>query len=226
MTNNHQIMRVFRLASSTLPIGAFSYSQGLEWEIENRNVRDPKELLSWLRALMFNNQMRFELPIAASLFTAWGEENLEKIDYLNSFYFASKDCSELRDETLQMGQSLKDIFNKTGEFPNSNFIFNKVKNLSYPTVLTYALSQWKVDIKQVLNLLLWTWLENQVIVAIKLIPIGHSAGQKIFFELEADFEKAINQALETDQSDWSNFHPMQSMACAKHQFQYSRMFRS
>jgi len=103
---------------------------------------------------------------------------------------------------------------------------NKVKNLSYPTVLTYALSQWKVDIKQVLNLLLWTWLENQVIVAIKLIPIGHSAGQKIFFELEADFEKAINQALETDQSDWSNFHPMQSMACAKHQFQYSRMFRS
>ena len=223
---NLALMRLFRFASPGLPVGAFSYSQGIEWMVNQGYISDEEQLENWLVALMHTNQRQFELPVAAELYNAWAEGDLCKVREVNKFYYASRDCSELRDETIQMGRSMLDIFLETKELGDISQDFKEINPVTLPVVQTYALAGWRVGLRQCLTLILWTWLENQVVAAMKLIPIGHFSCQRLFFALEKKFEEIVKLALEMEKQQWSNFSPSQSIACAKHEGQYSRMFRS
>ena len=220
------LMRLLRVGSPGLPIGAFSHSQGIEWVVNKGYVGNEAQLEDWLRTLMYTNQKCFDLPIASKLYEAWGKNDLNRVKGLNNLYFASKDCLELRQETLQMGRSLLEIFIQTREIKTIAADFKDFETVTFLTALSYVLSKWSVGVENCLTLILWGWLENQVVAAMKLIPIGHLACQKIFGSLENNFGDIIKEALNIEETSWSNFSLGQSIACAKHETQYSRMFRS
>ena len=72
----------------------------------------------------------------------------------------------------------------------------------------------------------WSWLENQVLAAIKLVPLGQVAGQRLLLALGARIPRVVAIAMTLDDADLSTFAPGLCLASARHETQYSRLFRS
>jgi len=194
--------RLLQLASPTLPVGAYSYSGGLEAAIEAKIVFDSSSAQAWIADVLEFSVLRME----AQVLRAQIEEPTQA---RNDFFLATRETAELRAETLQMGQALARLL---GDIP--------VQNPAYPTAYALAVRRWGVEFEQAVVAYCWSWLENQVMAAVKAVPLGQSAGQKILLELG----ERLNEIPVLE--DWSNFAPGLAVLSAKHEAQYSRLFRS
>ena len=194
--------RLLQLASPTLPVGAYSYSGGLEAAIEAGVVNDAETARQWIADVLELSVLRME----AQVLRAQIEEPTQA---RNDFFLATRETAELRAETLQMGQALARLL---GGIP--------IENPAYPSAYALAVRSWGVDRQQAVVAYCWSWLENQVMAALKAVPLGQSAGQKILLELG----ERLNDIPVLE--DWSNFAPGLAVLSAKHEAQYSRLFRS
>ena len=195
------LARLLQLASPTLPVGAYSYSGGLEAAIEAGTVKDAASAEAWIRDVMEFSLARMELPILKRMLE--GED-------LNEVFLASRETAELRAESVQMGFSLKKLLVDlgAGEVP--------LEEPSFPAAFAFAARHWKIEPDAALEGYLWAWLENQVMAAVKAIPLGQTEGQKMLLSLSRMPEL----------KDEGNFAPGLAMLSAKHETQYSRLFRS
>ncbi|MBM3392029.1 MAG: urease accessory protein UreF [Betaproteobacteria bacterium] len=221
------LARLLQLASPALPVGAFSYSQGLEWAIEEGTVRDEASSLVWIGDLLEHNHGRFEAPLLARLIDAWSREDLDAIRELNGFYLASRESAELRAETLQMGYSLVRLLRELGDFPANKLAALDVHGeASFPAAWSAAAAAWNIPPEDALTVWLWTWSENLVMAALKAVPLGQSAGQRILLALGARLPAIAQSALALEPETWSNLAPGFAIASCRHETQYSRLFRS
>jgi urease accessory protein len=133
----------------------------------------------------------------------------------NDFFVATRETAELRAETLQMGQALCRLLGDLG-IPVS------INEPAYPSAYALAVRHWKIDPGEAVVAYLWSWLENQVIAAVKAVPLGQTAGQKILLELGA----RLDSIHDVSEEAWSNFAPGLAVLSARHETQYSRLFRS
>jgi urease accessory protein len=202
------IARLLQLASPTLPVGAYSYSQGLEAAVEAGIVKDAASAEAWISDVLELSMGKFEAPLL------WRQMQGES---LNELFLASRETAELRAETLQMGHSLKKLIAELGlgSVP--------VDEPAYPTAYAFAVRQMELNPGEALIAYLWSWLENQVMAAIKAVPLGQTAGQRILLCLGSGLERIAEQAKTTE---FANFAPGLAMLCARHETQYSRLFRS
>jgi urease accessory protein len=204
------LARLLQLASPTLPVGAYSYSQGLEAAIEAKVVFDASSAESWIGDVLELSMARMEAQVLRTQIAAPSQE-------LNDFFVATRETAELRAETLQMGQSLSRLLRDLS-------IPVAIEEPAYPTAYALAVRHWGIDAKEAIVAYLWSWLENQVMAALKAVPLGQTAGQKILLALGERLDSLAEMHIE--EASWSNFAPGLAYLSSKHEIQYSRLFRS
>lgn len=223
-----QLARLLQLASPALPVGAYTYSQGLEWAVESGVIRDEATAGSWIADLMQHGIGRFEAPLLAALMAAWASGDTGEILELNGEFLASRESAELRAETVQMGFSMRRLLHdlRDNSLAGVAQTVEPLPEVSFPTVWAGIAAAWQIDPEAAITAYLWSWAENQVMAALKAVPLGQAAGQRLLAELGRQIPAAAVYALELPKTEWSNFTPAFAIACARHETQYSRLFRS
>ncbi|AUN93519.1 urease accessory protein UreF [Pseudazoarcus pumilus] len=223
------LVRLLQLASPALPVGAYTYSQGLEWAVESGSVKNEAGTARWIGDALSHNLARFEAPLAAALMQAWNDGDDARVAALNADFNASRETMELRAETVQMGWSLVRLLGDLDVFarlPGWRDRLLAVDEPAFPTAWTAAAAAWQVPADQAIAAYLWAWLENQVMAAVKAVPLGQSAGQRLLSELGETIPALAEQALALPEFEWSNFNPGLAIASSRHETQYTRLFRS
>nr|WP_211163300.1 urease accessory protein UreF [Aromatoleum diolicum] len=223
------LIRLLQLASPALPVGAYTYSQGLEWAVESGAVRDEARAGRWIGDLLEWNLARFEAPLLAQLIGAWEAGDDARVAALNADFLASRESAELRAETVQMGYSLVRLLGDLDAFaalPGWRARLVALAEPSFPAAWSAAAAAWNIPVDMALPAYLWTWLENQVMAAVKAVPLGQSAGQRLLATLGARIPALAAQAADLPEAAWSNFTPGLALASSRHETQYTRLFRS
>jgi urease accessory protein len=206
------LAKLLQLASPALPVGAYSYSGGLEAAVEAGVVHDAASAQRWIGDVLEFSMARMEAPILFRMLS--GEEGW------NEMFLASRETAELRAESVQMGYSLNRLCKDLGlgEVP--------VTEPSFPAAFAHAAAKWKIEPQAALQAYLWAWLENQVMAAVKAIPLGQTDGQRILLSLGDLLPSLAGKAMQMQDEDLGNFAPGLALLSARHETQYSRLFRS
>lgn len=221
------LSRLLQLASPLLPVGAYSYSQGLEWAIENGSVRNAETAQRWIGDALTFYLCRFELPLLARLWHAWQEQDEHALAHWNTFFVAGRDCAEARAETLQMGYSLARLLNELDEFDGALLeCLARITPVSFLLAYAGAAVAWHIPIAAGLQAYAWAWVENQVSATMKAVPLGQVAGQRMLVALGARLPVLVENAMSLQDDELSNFAPGLTLAGCLHETQYSRLFRS
>lgn len=204
-TTMSKLARLLQLASPTLPVGAYSYSQALEAAVEAGVVRDAASAERWIGDVLELSVGAMEAPLL------WRMLNGAECDEL---FLASRETAELRAETLQMGASLAKLLKDldVGEAAGS-----------FPAVYAFVARKWGIAAEDALIAYLWSWLENQVMAALKAVPLGQTDGQRILLSLGDKIESLAGEARNMTPR---NLAPGLAFLSARHETQYSRLFRS
>jgi len=221
------LSRLLQLASPLLPVGAYCYSQGLEWAIESGQVTDVASAQAWIGDSLQVYHARFELPVLYRLYQAWQQADLHQVQAWDQFYQAGRDTAEGWAETRQMGYSLRRLLNDLK--PMSAQLITQVNTLdapAFPTLYAAIAQHWQIAPQDMLHGYAWGWLENQASAAMKAVPLGQVAGQTILFALGEQLPQVIAASMQLPDEDLSNFNPLLSIAGCQHETQYSRLFRS
>ncbi|MEJ5896211.1 urease accessory UreF family protein [Aquabacterium sp. G14] len=236
-------LQLMWLASPALPVGGFSYSEGLESAIDTGRVTTEGEAAHWLLHQLRLSLARADLHVVARAVSAWQRQDLTRITELNTWVTLTRETSELRQQTEQMGRSLVEwLRNRSGDAvahpadtrlaqcaalppaPNWPIAFALAVAQCLPaqaTSDTLAAAQ-----QEALLSFAFGWAENMVQAAIKAVPLGQSAGQRILQILIDAIPDAIAHALALPDSQRQAFTPMLAILSAQHEHQYSRLFRS
>jgi urease accessory protein len=226
-TSIRKLIGLLHLASPALPIGAFSYSQGLEGAVEAGIIHDAESAQSWIESGLQNVLATNELPILALLYRAWESGNHSDLKQSNAWFLASRESFELRQETEQMGWSLAHLaLSLQWGDETRQKILQSLKPLCLPTAFAYAAGALRVDLQSCVAGYSFSWVENQVAAALKAVPLGQIAGQKILFASHSFIPEVVSRAIESGPDHISTFAPHLGIISARHANQYSRLFRS
>jgi urease accessory protein len=216
--------QLLRLASPMLPVGAYAYSQGMEWAVEEGAIKDEASALTWIQNLLRFNTGTLEAPLWRRLYRAWQERDVDSARYWNERFLVIRETLEFRTETLQMGGALKAVLDATREIDTA--MLDQVESPAFPTAFSFAAHGLGVPLREGLTGYLWAWAENQVSAAMKLVPLGQSSGQRILVSLIGLLPAIADKALAMPDDELSNFSPALAIASSRHETQYTRLFRS
>jgi len=216
--------RLLQLASPALPVGAYSYSQGLEAAVESGIVSDAASAGRWIGDVLELAVAPMEAPIFLRLAAAWIASDGDEVVRWNTELVASRETAELRAETLQMGHSLRSLLRDLDVAHIERL--DAIDAPGFPTVFTFAVAAWRIDVRDALSAYLFAWIENQVMAAVKAVPLGQTDGQRMLGALGQRIAAIVEAAAAARDEDLCNFAPGLALACARHETQYSRLFRS
>ena len=221
------LLRLLRLASPMLPVGAFSYSQGLESAAELGWVSDEASARDWLMGVLKFSVGTFEAPVWCRLYRAFQAGDAAALADWNDRLLSSRETHELRAESAQMGHSLRRLMQDSGEFGAQHLVpLCAMREVAFATAFACACALWRIAEREGLIAYLWAWLENQVGAAMKIVPLGQSAGQRLLAVIQPWLIEVEQQAMSAEDDDLSNLAPGLAIASCLHETQYSRLFRS
>jgi urease accessory protein len=217
-------VRLLQLASPALPVGAYSYSQGLEAAAEAGIIRDAASAARWIGDVLALSVLGMEAPLLLRLVAAWDANDDRAARRWNDELIAGRETAELRAETLQMGYSLRRLLCELGVEGAPRL--ERFEELAYPTAFAFAVHAWQIDAREALAAYLFSWIENQVLAAVKTVPLGQTQGQRILLDLAQRIAPGVESAAALGDDDLSNLAPGLALLSARHETQYSRIFRS
>jgi urease accessory protein len=229
---------LLQLASPALPIGGYSYSGGLEWGIDSGLVRDEAGALEWVGDALSLGQASFDGPLMLAALRAArhlgdagdiddAQDALATLVRLNAAALAARETAELRLESEQMGYSLgRWLAAVCPRAADDALIAARLSPLSLPVGWAIAAQRLALSDRDALLALFWTFTENQAMVLMKAVPMGQIAAQRLLRTLGPTIDAAIERALALPPADWSSAAPLLAVASARHETQYSRLFRS
>ncbi|WP_428775538.1 urease accessory protein UreF [Vibrio sp.] len=214
--------RLFQLISPSLPIGGFTYSQGLEWAVEAGWVKDRSSLEQWLTHVLISSVATLELPVIDRFYLALEHQDETALEQYSELLYSSRETRELRAEERQRGLALKTLLKQLGiEWPASV--------QSHPNQLLgfcLAAHHWRIPAADLKQGYLWSWLENMVMAGVKLVPLGQTDGQLAMVNISEQFPTAIERASQIEEWMIGSFTPSVALASSLHEQQYTRLFRS
>jgi len=222
-----RLSRLLQLASPSLPVGAYSYSQGLEAAIEAGIVRDAASAQQWIADVLELSVASMEAPVLLRLIQAWAQADIAAVEHWNALFLGSRETAELRAETVQMGYSLTRLLQEIDADDAAAFApLQGLDEPAFPAAFACATAHWCIEPQAALVAYLWSWSENQVMAAIKAVPLGQTAGQQMLLALGTRLEPIAQAAATRTDNELGNFAPGLAMLSSHHETQYSRIFRS
>jgi urease accessory protein len=223
-----QLLRLLHLASPALPIGAFHFSQGLEYAVECGWVKDEASALDWIDGLATASLGTLDLPVLERLLAAWRHDATQDVLRWNAFLIAARETEELRAEDRHLGSALLRVLIEL-ELTTEIFPLNAANTppgVSHASAFAFACARWNVEPGACLMTYAWAWVENQVLAAVKLVPLGQSAAQRMLHALCARIPLLVERAHKLADSDIGISAALSTVASGRHETQYSRLFKS
>ncbi len=230
-----QLLQLMWLASPALPVGAFSYSEVMEAAVESGHVVGEARAADWLLDQLKLGLARSELAVVAQALDAWRRVDFERIAALNDWVRQTRESAELRQQSEQMGRSMLEWLRNGGcatEAAEPGFADGLTALAAlrpaptWPLAFALAAAQTEAGAREVLLAFAFGWAENMVQTAMKTVPLGQSAAQRILARLAAATPAAVEHALSLGDSERQVCTPMLAILSAQHEVQYSRLFRS
>jgi urease accessory protein len=220
--NAAALLHLLQFASPALPIGGYSYSQGLEAAIEQGQVTDAAGARAWIADYLHQVMATWDAPLLWRLMAAFIDGDEAAVALWSERFIASRDTFELRAESIQMGYSLVRLIAELGVADVSLL----GAEVALPTAFACAVAGLAIAPADALLAWLFGWAENQVLVCVKSIPLGQVAGQRLLLSLRPDLEQVAASAQHCKDADLSNWAPGLSMLSMQHEVQHGRLYRS
>jgi urease accessory protein len=220
------LLQLMWLASQALPIGGFAYSECLEAAVDTARVATESEATEWLLDQLHLSLARSDLAVLAQAIPAWQRGDAAEIAKLNAWVLQTRESSELRAQAEQMGRSLLEWLRNHTTARTAQIDTLAALQPTYPMAFALAASATQASLRNCLLTYAFGWAENMVQAAIKSVPLGQSAGQRILSALTANIPAAVDHALALADDERQAFSPMLAILSAQHEVQYSRLFRS
>jgi len=226
-TTPKALLELMQLASPALPVGGFSYSEGLEAAVEAGLVCDEVHAGDWLLDQLHLSLARADLPVLAQAVPAWRAPEIERLQALNDWVLLTRESAEMRQQTQQMGRSLAEWL-KNRDTPDERIALLAAMRPAPAWPLAFALAGALsgAPLRDVLLSFGFGWAENMVQAAMRSVPLGQSAAQRMLARLIDALPGAVQQAAGLGDDERQAFTPMLAILSAQHETQYSRLFRS
>jgi len=218
-----RLLRLLQLVSPGLPVGAFAYSQGMEQAVEAGWLRDAVQVAHWIGGLLTHSLANFDVPLLGRLYGAWQSHDRRAFDYWNRYLLAGRGSAELQQEERHMGQALLRLL---AQLQPDCMDREPCRRPSFIAMFAAAACNWDIGLRAACAGLLWSWSENQVATAVKLVPLGQTDGQRILMRLAEQIPGAVKDGLALADDTIGASVPGLSMASALHETQHTRLFRS
>jgi urease accessory protein len=221
------LIRLMRLASPSLPVGGFSYSEGLEAAVEHGLVGNEADTLAWLADQLRHALVPSELAVVARAAEAWRRDDLAAIAALNDWQITSREARELRQQSEQMGRSLAQwLRHLDPPEPRRAALEALTPAPSWPVAFALAGVATGAPVRAIALAFAAGWAEAMVQAALKAVPLGQTAGQRVLAGLGEEIPAAVEAALAIELPAMQAFTPMLAILASRHEVQYSRLFRS
>ena len=224
------LLQLMQLSSPALPVGGFSYSEGLEAAVNAGTVCNEATAQTWLLCQLHLSLSRSDLAVVNKAFGAWQRADFDSVTELNAWVTRTRESSELRQQTEQMGRSLcawmKNRATNADHDAATAFLAQLAPAPTWPVAFALAAFHTGAPCREALLSFAFGWAENMVQATLKSAPLGQSAGQRILAALSADIPAAVNHSMRLMDSERMAFTPMLAILSAQHETQYSRLFRS
>ncbi len=227
MTTNSDLLagiRLFQLISPSLPTGAFTYSQGLEWAVECGWVKNRDDLIEWLNSLLFSSFQEMEIPLLRRLYRASVSHDLESFSYWSDYVVACRETRELRLEESNRGRAMAKILEQL--FPELESDWLEIVQKCQVAGFALAAARWGIELQHAALGYVWGWLENMVMAAVKNVPLGQTAGQQALVVLSESATHMVEVGLNVKDDNIGGSCPAFAIASCLHETQYTRLFRS
>lgn len=224
MTTDLALLRLLHLVSPTLPIGSFTYSQGIEWAVECGWIKTADDLENWLENLLHTGMAHLDLPILQRLYAAVEQQDRDLLQYWISYLNASRETGELLQEEKNRGRALTDLLIAL-EIPQAAAWKPQLAQ-NQAAAFAFAAVHWRIPLQQAAYGYVWSWLENLVLAAVKIIPLGQTQGQKILHSMTPLLPAVVQAGLAVGDEDIGASSPALAIASSRHETQYTRLFRS
>ncbi len=222
------LLQLMWLASPALPVGGFSYSEGLEAAVEAGRVGTEAEAADWLSAQLQLTLARSDLPALAQAHAAWHAHDAEQVRAVNDWLRSTRESAEFRAQAEQMGRSLLDWLKNSAQAddPRLPTLATLGPAPLWPTAFALAAVLAGATPRDALLAFAWGWCENMAQAAMKAVPLGQAAAQRLLSRLAAELPGVVDTALALPPAERQAYSPMLAILSAQHEAQYSRLFRS
>ncbi len=221
------LLHLLQLASPSLPVGAYSYSQGLETAMVRGFVHDERSARVWIVDMLDGVVARFEAPLTWRLIQAFEARDVDAVADWTAMFLAARDSAEFRAETVQMGYSLTKLISElTPDETALLTLLQQQPEIPFPTALAAATVALQIPAESALLGMLFSWAENQVLACVKSVPLGQVSGQRLLLSLTEAIAVAAVTARTLADDELSNWSPGLSLLSMQHEVQYSRLYRS
>lgn len=218
------LLRLLQLASPALPIGAFNFSQGLEFACEDGTVTDARQAGEWIAGVAAHGVAGVDLPLLMRMHAAWSRGDMPRVRQLSLELMASRETAELRAEELHLGQSLARVLVELGI--EEARPWQRDAGATHAALFALAAVTEGASVTDCALAYGWAWAENQVTAAVKLVPLGQRAGQRLLESMRLQLPALVARAQDLDDEDIGSATPGAMLASCWHETQYTRLFRS
>ena len=221
------LLQLLQLASPALPVGGFSYSESLESAVDSGRVADESSAVAWLLDQLHLSRARSDLPAMAQAFSAWQRSDSDRVREINDWLVHTRDSAELRQQNLQMGRSMAEWL-KHHESRDERLatLHALAPAPTWPVAFALAAVYSGAQRPAAMLAFAFGWAANMVAAAMRCVPLGQIAGQRMLARLIAQLPQAVQAAEVMHDAERQAFTPMLAILGALHESQYSRLFRS
>ncbi|EIC28400.1 urease accessory protein UreF [Methylomicrobium album BG8] len=223
MATDLPLLRLLQLASPGLPVGMYSYSQGLEKAVDDGLIHNAATAGDWIGAVLNRSVARADLPVLARLYEAGERNDAAGVEYWSGLLLSCRESAELRAEDRQTGQALQRLL---AALDLGGAAVPAARSMTWAALFGLAALRLGVAKREAMLGYAWSWLENQVLCAVKLVPLGQVAGQQLLLHLAEGIPAAVDRALRIDDDQIGGGVFGLALASSRHEMQYSRLFRS
>ncbi|MFK7844675.1 MAG: urease accessory protein UreF [Rhodothermales bacterium] len=218
------LLRLMQLISPSLPIGSFTYSQGIEYAVECGWIDSDDALRQWLEDQMQTSMMQLDLPILQRLYSAVELDDESAIERWSQILLVSRETAELRQEEINRGRALAGLLIAL-DVPSAKRRKPLLASCQAAGFATAAVG-WKISYRETACGYVWSWLENLVLAAVKIIPLGQTQGQQLLNDMSGMVPDVVKGSMEVEDASIGASNPALAIASSRHETQYTRLFRS